>query len=272
MSSVNSHGIEIHYSVTGSGPPVVLLHSFLCDRAMWAEQLEPLAAHYRVVNIDARGHGASGNVRDAFELDEAIDDVTAVLDAEGIGRAAWLGLSMGGFVAMRAALSCPERVVALGLLDSDAGAERLLVRCKYRALAIATRTVGLGPVLPKICRQMFGATTLRRRPELVREWADRFRGLHVPSIVQTLRAFLRRRDLHPRLRGIARPTLVLVGDQDVSLPPARSRAIADAIADAQYHEIAGAGHLAPLEQPAAVNDRLLGFLDRIDPERWLSSA
>ncbi len=262
MSDTSSHDITIHYEVAGQGAPVVLLHSFLCSGAMWAEQLEPLAARHRVINIDARGHGRSGPVPGPFTLDDALDDVTAVLDAEAIERAVWVGLSLGGFVALRAALRRPERVAGLALLDTDGGAEHYgMIRCKYRALAMIARTAGLGPVIPKICRQMFGTTTLRERPDLVREWADRFRALHVPSTVRTLDAFLRRRDVRPQLRRLALPAIVLVGSEDASLPPARSRALAAALPGARLHEIAGAGHLTALEQPAAVNRFLLRFLD-----------
>jgi len=262
MPSVESQGIRIHYRVHGEGAPVVLLHSFLCSGAMWESQIEPLAERFRVINIDMRGHGDSGPIAQPLTLYDLVADVIAVLDELEVAEAAWAGLSIGGMIALRAALREPHRVSSLLLLDTDAGSEKAPIRLKYRALGWIARRFGLGPVSPQVSRQMFGRTTRRERRELVSEWAGRFRSVDIPSILIVLDALIARDDVLHELHRIEAPALVVVGSEDASLPPARSRAIADRLPNAEIIEIEGAGHLSTLEQPAAVNRALLGFLDQ----------
>ncbi len=189
MPYARSHGIPIHYEVSGRGDTaVVLLHSFLCSGHMWHNQVETLARARTVINVDARGHGRSGAISSPFPLEDMVDDVVAVLDAEGVRHAVWVGLSIGGMVALRAALSVPERVRALAIIDSDAGAESMPGRLKYSIMAAIVRHFGLRPMVRAVVKLMFGRTTLRSRPELVREWTARFRDVDVPSMLNTLPA------------------------------------------------------------------------------------
>lgn len=261
MANVQRNGLELHFTVRGKGPPVVLGHSFLCSGRMWAGQEAALAERYRVINIDARGHGRSGPANSGFTLYDMVDDVLAVLDHLGLEAAVWAGLSIGGMVGMRAALTAPERVAGLILIDTDAGAETRWNRFQYGVLGRVARTVGIRPLLPRIARQMFGKTTRARQPALVAEWTGQFRGVHVPSALRMLRALRERDDLLARLQDIAVPALVLVGSEDTSLPPPRSRLLAGKLPGAQFVEIAEAGHLSALEQPAAVTTAMRAFLD-----------
>ncbi|MCG6877228.1 MAG: alpha/beta fold hydrolase [Betaproteobacteria bacterium] len=260
MTRVQRRGIEIAFEAVGDGPAVVLLHSFLCSGAMWQNQVGPLAAHNRVINIDCRGHGASSRVSRAFNLYDMVEDTLSVLDVLRIDRAAWAGLSIGGMIALRAALRAPDRLSALVLVDTDAGPERLWSRLKYTALGGLVRVCGVRPVLWQIRRQMFGRTTRQRKPDLVAEWVDRFARVDIPSALRTLEALNERDDLFPRLGEINVPALVLVGAEDQSLPPDRSRRLARALPHARLVEIPGAGHLSSLEQPAAVTNAMLDFL------------
>lgn len=260
MPTVQRNGLDIHFTVHGAGRPVVLGHSFLCSADMWAPQVPPLAEDYRVINVDARGHGASGHARTGFTLYDMVDDVLAVMDHLGVDRAVWAGLSIGGMVALRAALVARERVEALILLDTDAGAERGWNRLKYSAMGAIARALGVRPLLPRIARQMFGATSLRQKSALVDEWNQRFTRVHVPSMMQTLKALNGRDDLLARLPHIRVPALVLVGTEDRSLPPERSRVLARGLPNAQLMEIEAAGHLSNLEQPEAVTAAMRRFL------------
>lgn len=261
MVLAQSQGLEIFFEDVGAGTPVVLGHSFLCSGKMWREQIPALVGRFRVINPDLRGHGRSGEANRPFSLYDAVSDVVAVLDRLGIGRAVWCGLSIGGMVALRAALTCPERVSALILLDTDAGAESAPRKLKYLAMGAGTRAVGIRPFLPSIVRLMFGATTRRQKPTLVTEWKREFAGVHVPSALRCLDALMRRDSLLARLGRIGVPALVLVGEEDRSLPPPLSLRIHDLLPGSTYSVIPAAGHLSVLEQPAAVNDAILTFLE-----------
>ncbi len=267
MAIIQNRGVEIFCEESGAGPPVVLGHSFLCSGRMWREQIPALAAKFRVINPDLRGHGRSGHVLHPFSLYDALADVIAVLDHLDIERATWCGLSIGGMVALRAALVHPERVTALILMDTDAGRENPWHTLKYRAMGAGARIMGLRPFLGSITQLMFGSTTRRENPALVSEWKTQFADVHVPSVLCCLEALMQRDSLLGRLHEIRVPALVLVGEEDRSLPVALSRRIHDGLRASTFGVIPAAGHLSPLERPAQVTDALLGFLTAHAPER-----
>ncbi len=260
MPFAHSQGLEIFFEDVGTGTPVVLGHSFLCSRKMWRDQLPALVNGFRAINLDLRGHGRSSEVTRPFSLYDAASDVVAVLDQLGLARAIWCGLSIGGMVALRAALTRPERVSALILLDTDAGAETKLRKLKYLAMGAGVRALGTTPFLSCVARLMFGATTLRQNPTLVTEWKNEFATVHIPSALRCLEAITRRDSLLTQLPRIRVPALVLVGEEDRSLPPPLSHRIHTLLRNSTLSVIPAAGHLSALEQPAAVNDAILRFL------------
>ena len=267
MPTALQSGSNIHYTLTGSGPAVILGHSFLCSGAMWDMQVPRLAEAHTVLNVDARGHGQSARVAQGLTLDDMLDDMLAVLDHAGVERAVWAGLSMGGMVAMRAALRAPNRVDGLILLDTDAGAEDAWHRIKYAALSRVARIFGLRPVLGQVESLMFGRTSRRERKELVSEWRERFAAVDLESLTNMIPAIAGREDLLPRLGDVDVPTLVIVGEEDEALPPERSVRLANAIRGAEYLEIERAGHLSALERPDAVTASMLAFLADLERPR-----
>jgi 3-oxoadipate enol-lactonase len=260
VAFVQNQGFDVFFEDIGTGPPVVLGHSFLCSGKMWREQVPALVGRFRVINPDLRGHGRSGEANRPFSLYDAVSDVVAVLNRLRIERAVWCGLSVGGMVALRAALTCPERVSGLILLDTDAGAETTLHKLKYLAMGTGVRAVGFGPFLSTITRLMFGATTRRQNPALVNEWKEEFAGVRIPSALRCLEAIMRRDSLLAQLGGIRVPALVLVGEEDQSLPPPLSRRIHELLRYSTFSVIPAAGHLCALEQPTRVTSAILSFL------------
>jgi pimeloyl-ACP methyl ester carboxylesterase len=230
---------------------------------MWANQVGPLADRFRVINVDQRGHGRSSPCTQPFSLYDMVDDMVAVLDSLEIDRAVWCGLSIGGMVALRAALVVPDRVRGLIIVDSHAGNETTFKKVKYGAMNLGAMFLGLRPFVPAVLPLMFGATTMREQPELVGRWADRFGELHRPSVSATLQALVRRDSVLDELARIEAPALVLVGDEDRSLPPRDSREMTDRLANAELVTVAGAGHLSALERPEEVTAAMLSFLDQL---------
>jgi len=264
MPFIEREGITIYFEDVGEGPPVVLGHSFLCTGDMWASQVAVLEERYRVINIDLRGHGRSGTTSRPCDVYDLVGDVVAVLDSLKIERAVWAGLSIGGMVAMRAAITAPERVRALILADTHAGRETPLKTFKYRLMNAGAKVFGLRPFLPGVVPLMFGATTRKSNPELVAAWEEKFAAIDLPSIGVILDGLVRRDSVIDRLSEIEVPTLVLVGSEDASLPEALSREIAERVPDASLVVIPNAGHLSALEQPELVSEAILEFLGRLD--------
>jgi len=265
MPTINRNGSDIFFEISGSGPPILLGHSFLCSGAMWAPQIQPLAEKYQVINVDLRGHGKSGVVDQPFDLYDLVDDALAVLDHLGIKKTVWAGLSIGGMVAMRAALVAGERVSGLILLDTHAGAETTFKKFKYQAMTSVAKVIGTAPLIPQVVRMFFCSHTRKANPQLVGEWKTRFASVPLVSIIRTVAALKTRDSVIARLGKIQKPALVMVGSEDQPLPPACSREIAKALPDATLEVIERAGHLSNLEQPQAVTTAMLEFLDKLSP-------
>jgi pimeloyl-ACP methyl ester carboxylesterase len=243
-------------------PAIVLWHSLLCDGGMWRGQVGPLSALGRVILFDGPGHGRS-DVPEPFDLRENVAAIGDALDALRVDRAIWIGLSWGGMVGMRLALAHPRRVAALALMDTAARKDTRLRRLRYAALAMVVRPAGLprGLFDAQIAPKMFAPRTLRERPELADELFERLSSRDPTGIGRAAIAVtVTRDDIEPALKGIRCPTLVLHGDEDRALPLSWGRAIADRIPGARMAVIRGAGHLAALEQPDAVNAELVPFV------------
>lgn len=257
---------EVYFEVHGDGPPVVLLHSFLFDRWMWKHQVPVISERFRVINVDLRGHGESGSVDEHFTLYDAVGDVIAVLDHLDIERAAWCGLSLGGMVALRAALAFPDRVARLALLDTDGGPETLCRQFGYTSLGWCAQYVGVTPLLPVMTGLMFSwRAHLRRIPD-VRNFRHDVRFVPPSTIQHVADAIVGRDSLLSALGDIDVPALVLVGETDHALPVRCSERLHAGLSDSRLEHIPKAGHVCVLEKPDIVNTHLMDFLT--DGEPW----
>jgi 3-oxoadipate enol-lactonase len=265
MPAIERDGAHIHYEVSGAGEPMLLGHSLLCDGRMWDEVAPALAAHYRLINVDFRGHRHSTAPR-PYTLEDLAGDWLAILDAEGLDRAILCGLSMGGMTAMRLALSAPDRVRGMVLIDSSADAETARNRVKYRLMAEVYKRVGLNRLLQRsVLPLMFGPRTLTERPELARRFVDRVADHRRDHLYQAIMAVTRRGNLLPRLRHIRAPALVLVGTEDRATPPKYSEQLEAGLPDSRLEHIPDAGHLSAVEQPDLIARAILEWGQVLPP-------
>lgn len=261
-------GVRLRYVERGEGDEtVVLSHSYLVDHRHFDRQIEALAARYRVLAYDHRGHGQSDRPTAGYSMERIYADGVAFVEAIGGGPVHWIGLSTGGFVGMRMAFRRPELLKSLVLMDTSSAAEPLLARIKYQAMFGVLRTVGLAPVLGATMQALFGRAFLRdpaRQADRDR-WRARLADNHYGAIIGFGKAIFARDDVTHRLGEVAVPTLVVVGEDDVATPPRRAIRLTAAIPNARLAVIARAGHLCTVEEPAEVNRVLLDFLSAQSP-------
>jgi pimeloyl-ACP methyl ester carboxylesterase len=262
--------VILHTDDRGSGPiTVVLLHGFPFNRSMWGAQVAALEGTYRVVTPDLRGHGASGDPGgSSYGVDAMADDVLETLAVRGIeGPVVLGGLSMGGYVALSIASRAPGSLQGLMLLDTKATADTPEAAATRLELAQAMESTGnLDLVVRAMLPKLLSPTTRERNPELAGRVEAMMRGTKARSIAATSRGLADRPDRMANLPGITAPTLVLVGADDAVTPPDASQAMAAALPNATLAVIPDAGHLAPMEQPEAVNAAIQNFL-RVCPIR-----
>ena len=265
-------GGRLAYEVTGQGPAVVLVHGFGLDLRMWDPQVRHLATRFRVVRYDCRGFGASGPFDPAVAYTHA-GDLVALLDHLTIGQAVLAGLSFGGRVVLQAALADPARVRGLALLgavldgvpwdpDSAAAIDEAVRQAQAHGM-LAGRATWLA-------HPLFAAA--RQRPAVASSLAAMVAGY--PGQHWTGHDPHQQTQPQPIdvLEKLAMPVLVAIGELDVPGFREMSAVLARRIPGAQYHKVAGAGHMINMEQPAVVNELLAGFLGRLPAASVVGAA
>ena len=263
MPTISVNDTDLHYEDTGGpGEPIVFSHGLLWNTALFAPQVAALKARYRCIAYDHRGQGRSADdARKVIGMDLLTDDAVALIEALGLGRVHFCGLSMGGFVGMRLAARHPGRVRSLILCDTSSEPEPPENAPRYRRLNMAARWLGPRVVVPKVMPILFGRTVLAdpARAADRQGWLDEL-NRNRRSVWRAVNGVILREPVTEELARIVAPTLVIVGDEDVATVPAKARRIAAGIANSSLVVIAGAGHSSTVEQPAAVNAAIEGFL------------
>jgi pimeloyl-ACP methyl ester carboxylesterase len=253
----------LHVEVTGTGSPILLWHSLLCNHQMWCKQVPILASHYQVINLDMRGHGQSSLYNFPYDYWELSRDVGRVLDYLNIEKVTTIGLSMGGMAAYHLALEQPERLTGIVAISATADPDPLLVRWRDRILAEVSLRVGTQLLKPLIDPLMLGQTTFARRPEVVAQWNQQFQSIRPQGIYHCVKALRQRDNLLPHLPQVEIPALIIIGEEDKTLSIERGQAVADALPNARFQVIPQAGHLCVLEQPELINRAILSFLGNL---------
>jgi len=252
--------VAVAYDVVGSadGPTVALSNSVGSTRAMWDPQVPALvAAGYRVVSYDARGHGASPVPTGPYSMDDLADDLLALLDTTDTDRAHVVGLSLGGMTAMCLTARHPDRVASLAVLCTSA----LLGPPQFWLdRAAAVRSGGTGSIAEAIVGRWFTEATRRAEPAKVAAAVAMVSSVPAEGYAGCCEA-IAAMDLRADLPGIAVPTLALAGAEDPATPPEHLEYIAKHIPGAALVVVPDAAHLANLERPDAVNVALLEHLD-----------
>ncbi|HVO31190.1 MAG TPA: alpha/beta fold hydrolase [bacterium] len=266
MPDITVRGARLHYTDEGPATPrgtILFLHGLLWSGWMFGPQARALSSQWRCIRLDWRGQGKSEVPAGGYDMETLTDEVVAVMDALKTGPCHVVGLSMGGFVAMRLGVRHPERVRSLSLLETSADSEPPENVPKYRRLAFVARWFGLRLVKTPVMKIMFGKTFLADpareadRAEALRELLS----LDVPGMIRALEGVITRAAVYDDLVKITAPTLVVVGEEDVATVPAKAERIAARIPGARLHKVPGAGHTSSWEQPARITELIRAHVE-----------
>jgi len=260
-------GVELQYVDRGSGMPVVLLHAFPLDHSVWDAQIEWLATQWRVIAPDLRGFGRSSLGADTSTMEQMADDVAGLLDALDVHQPVTLaGLSMGGYVAFQFWRKHAARLRGLMLCDTRAAADTPQAADARHQTAARVLREGTGWLADIMLPKLLSATTREDRPQIVESLRRVILQTNPQGIAAASRGMAQRPDSTALLPEIRCPTLVVVGQQDAVSTVEEMRSMAEAIPQSLLAEIPNAGHLSPLENPAAVSAAMGDFLDRLSLE------
>jgi pimeloyl-ACP methyl ester carboxylesterase len=253
-------GTDLHYAVAGRGPAVVFLHAFPLGLFMWDAQAEAIRGTHSAVRFDDRGFGATPPGDGLLTMERIADDAAALMDHLGLSRATVVGCSMGGYAALAFARRHAERLHALVLQDTRAGADSPEARKTRSTLAERVRKEGAQAAADAFLPKLLGETTKREQPALVARVREAILATPPQGVVDGLAGLAARADSGPFLKDIRVPTLVVCGEEDTITPVAESESLQRGIAGSRLQVVPRAGHLANLEQPAFYNQTLQSFL------------
>lgn len=259
--------VRLAVHTSGSGIPLLLLHGFPLDHRMWSRQAD-LAEHVRLIAPDQRGFGASAAVDPTLDsgpasIEQLADDAVALLDSLHVARPAVVcGLSMGGYVAQHVAARHPDRVAAVVLVDTKLEADTPEAKAARADLAAKAGRLGQAIVADAMIPRLLAAAaeSAPGRAGIEAELRRMIVAQPIETIQAALAALAARPDMTDAMRHVRVPALLVVGAEDAITPPeCLERALA-VMPRARLVIVPGAGHMTPLESPAAFNAAVLAFL------------
>jgi pimeloyl-ACP methyl ester carboxylesterase len=261
MERISSGDAEIYFDVAGSGPPVVLLHPFPVCREFWLPVAEFLSTPYRLIMPDLRGHGDSGVGEGPATMAKHAGDVARVMTAAGVARAPIVGVSIGGYVIFEFWRQFRERVSALALCNTKAGADSPEARAGRLQAAEDVLKKGTELFFDGMLPKVLAETTRRSRPDLVEGALRMMRKMSPEDVAGVQRGMAHRPDSIQTAQTINVPTLIITGDEDTATGVPEAEVMKQNIRGSEMKAVAKAGHYSPWEQPQEVGRLLRQFLD-----------
>ncbi|MFV3128963.1 3-oxoadipate enol-lactonase [Niveispirillum sp. KHB5.9] len=250
-------GCRLHWRFDGhEGAPVLLLSNSLgTDLDMWAPQMPVLSQHFRVLRYDSRGHGASDAPAGPYSIEQLGRDVLGLIDALGLGKVRFAGLSKGGMVGQWLGAHAPDRLSHLVLCNTAA---EMAPKAPWDARIALVRAQGVASIVDAVVERWFTEPFRMAHPEAIAPIAAMLRATSTEGYAACCAA-VRDMDQRALLPRIPLPTLVIGGTRDPATPIAKSHELVNGIPGATLVEL-DAAHLSNVEQADAFTAALLTFL------------
>ena len=257
MNHIDADGAQIFYRLDGPAelPVLMLSNSLGTNLSMWDRQVPAFGRHFRLLRYDSRGHGASDAPPGPYDIARLGRDAVALLDALGLNRVRYCGLSKGGMVGMWLAANAPERIERLVLCNTSA---HIGNRDIWNQRLEIVRTQGMAGIVDGVLERWFTAGFRQRAPDVIA--AVRRMLLATPAQgYMACGMAIRDMDQRAALASIRAPTLVVCGAHDIATPPDHGRLIAASITGARLVEL-DASHLSNIEAEDAFTAAVRDFL------------
>ena len=261
VQKVAANGIDIAYRFDGAEDAtiVMLSNSLMSNHTMWDPQLAVLTESFRVLRYDTRGHGDTDAPQGPYSIKLLAEDAVALLDALGIDKVHFAGLSMGGMIAQYLGANYPERIHSLLLCDTASEMPTLEM---WNDRISSARNGGITALLDGTLQRWFTAPFLKNDKAAVEKVAEMIRTTDTGGYIGCASAV---RDMSQTsiLSKISAPTVIIVGEDDPACTVEQSKVLAENIKDAELVVLKNAAHLSNIEQTEKFNDAMMGFLNNL---------
>ena len=256
---ITANGISINCEIDGpaTAPWVVFSNSLATNISMWEPQVAAFKDHFRMLRYDQRGHGGTDAPAGRYTFDLLIADALALLDALAIERPHWVGLSMGGATGLGMAERYPDRLDRVVVCDTACASTPASAQQWEERIAIIAKQ-GIEALVEPTVRRWHPAEAVAANAPQIDKVRAMIRTTPANGFIGCSAA-LADHDFRSEIATVTRPVLFLVGDKD-GVNPAAMQELHAALPGSQYVELAGAGHISNLDQPAAFNRAIKGFL------------
>ncbi len=257
---VTTNDITFNCEIGGreGAPWLTFSNSLATDFTMWDNQIQAFERDYRILRYDTRGHGGSTAGAGPYSLDVLVDDVVAIWDEIGIERSHVVGLSIGAMTAVGLALRHPERLIRVVVANARPDNPPELRNARQRRITAIERE-GLSGLAELTVERWCGNSFRASNPIAANKLVAMVRGTSVTGFVGCVGALLGL-EYEQRLREIGVPVLFIAGGEDAGVPADVMRKMHDEVRDSQFIELAHAGHISNIEQPADFNRAVGDFL------------
>jgi 3-oxoadipate enol-lactonase len=251
--SYNDYGPE-------NAPVIIFIHGFPLNKSMWDTQLDELKKYYRVIAYDIRGHGNSETGHGEFSIDIFVHELISLMNILQLDKVSLCGLSMGGYIALRAVEEFPDRFEALILSDTQCIADSTEAKAKRMMTIEKIKQHGVEKYADESIKNLFAAESFSTKKEEIAAVREMIVNTSGKSIFNTLHALAERKETCSRLQDINIPVLIMVGKEDKITPPDAARLMHEKIQHAAICIIEHAGHLSNMENPEEFNYQMKIFL------------
>lgn len=256
-----TNGFTMHWEEYGQGEPLLLIHGFPLSAAMWKPQAN--LPGIRVITPDMRGFGKSEATEGVAHMGLMADDLESLLTYLNLDQVTIGGMSMGGYVALAFAAKYPERMKGLILIDTRAEEDTPEGKQNRQKMIELAKKEGAKAVAEQMEPRLWTKQSLENRSENVEIMHAVMLTTPVTGIVAAVQGMAERPDMTGYLPMINVPTLVIVGADDQITPPSAAEKMRMLIPHAELVVIPNAAHMANMEQPDAVNQAIVSFMDTV---------
>jgi len=257
------NGLFVFLEGNNKNKPIIFLHGFPYDHTMWKAQIDVLSEKYFCVTCDIRGLGESPVGDGQFTMESFVDDLEIIMNELKLEKPILCGLSMGGYVGLRALEKFENKFSAVVLCDTRADADGNEGKLKRAGAIKRINKEGLEPFTKDFISNCYGEHYKQNKKEDFEKRIAKSSAFDPVGVKGSLLAMLGRNDTTDYLNKIKIPALVICGEFDALTPPAAMKTLADKINGAEFVVIKNCGHMSPIENPEEVNKAIVGFLKKL---------